>query len=593
MTGIVPIGPAKKSQPPIIYTITKRENNMVLLNPKKHSRKYPDEKSRQIMLKTIAFFENKGLKKIKKDWHEKTWNYDFVEFLKENQILATLMTPSGYGAPDSRWDTYRNCEFSEITAFYGITYWYTWQVSMLGLGPIWLGSNEAVKHRTAELLQGGAVFAFGLSEKEHGADIYSSDMMLVPQADGTYLARGDKYYIGNGNEAALVSTFAKIAGSGDYVFFVVDSKHPNYACIRNLVNEQNYVAEYALHDYPITKADILEIGPKAWDDMLNTINICKFNLGWGAIGLCTHALYESIDHAANRSVYGKFVTDFPHVKRLLTDAYCRLTAMKLFAERAGDYMRSASLEDRRYLLYNPMVKMKVTREGEEVMNLLHDVIAAKGFENEPFFEIAKHEVPMLPKLEGTVHVNMALIVKFMANYFFNPKTYPEIPRRDDPANDEFLFNQGPTKGLGRIQFHDYKLAYDSLDLPNVTIFKEQIRTFKEFLTQAAPDQSQSQDIDYLLTLGEILTLVAYGQLIIESRKYFEVEDDLLEEIFDFMVRDFSRYALNIHMKPSNSDRQRDLSLKIIQSPALDIRRFEKTWKDHLVALKGQYQMRDQ
>jgi acyl-CoA dehydrogenase len=353
------------------------------------------------------------------------------------------------------------------------------------------------------------------------------------------------------------------------------------------------VAEYALHDYPITEADILEKGPKAWDDMLNTINICKFNLGWGAIGLCTHALYESIDHAANRNVYGKFVTDFPHIKRLLTDAYCRVVAMKLFAERAGDYMRSASSEDRRYLLYNPMVKMKVTREGEEVMNLLHDVIAAKGFENEPFFEIAKHEVPMLPKLEGTVHVNMALIVKFMANYFFNPKAYPEVARRDDQANDAFLFKQGPTKGLGRIQFHDYNLAYDSLDLPNVHIFKEQIRTFKEFLTQAAPDPSQSRDIDYLLTLGEILTLVAYGQLIIESRKHFEVEDDLLEEIFDFMIRDFSRYALNIHMKPSNSDRQRELSLRIIKPPAADPERFERVWREQVYALKGQYKMRDQ
>ncbi len=112
---------------------------MILLNPHKHERKYKDEKSRQIMLKTIEFFEKKGLKQIKKDWHEKKWNYDFVEFLKENQVFATLMTPSGYGAPDSRWDTYRNCEFSEITAFYGITYWYTWQVSMLGLCPIWNG----------------------------------------------------------------------------------------------------------------------------------------------------------------------------------------------------------------------------------------------------------------------------------------------------------------------------------------------------------------------------------------------------------------------------------------------------------------------
>jgi len=563
---------------------------MILLNPKNHVRKYPDDKSRQIMLKTIEFFENKGLKKIKQDWHQKNWNHDFVKFLKDSQVFATLMTPSGYGAADSRWDNYRNCEFSEISSFYGITYWYTWQVSMLGLAPIWLGSNETAKHKTAKLLQEGGIFAFGLSEKEHGADIYSTEMMLYPQGGGKYLARGGKYYIGNGNEAALVSNFAKMADTRDYVFFVVNSKHPGYECVRNVVHEQNYVAEIALHDYPITDEDILERGPKAWDDMLNTINICKFNLGWGAIGLCTHAFYEAMDHAANRKVYGKSVTDFSHVRRLSTDAYCRLVSMKLFSERASDYMRSANENDRRYLLYNPMVKMKVTREGEEVMNLLHDVIAAKGFESDPFFEIAKHELPMLPKLEGTVHVNMALIVKFMANYFFNPKTYPEVPRRDDPANDEFLFRQGPTRGLGKIQFHDYNIAYNRVDLPNVRVFKEQIKLFKDFLMQAPPNEIQVNDIDYLLALGEILTLVAYGQLIIESRNFYDVEDDLVDEIFDVMVRDFSKYALSLHMKPSNSERQRSLSLKIIQPPVPNEKRFERIWENHVYALKGQYTM---
>jgi acyl-CoA dehydrogenase len=463
---------------------------------------------------------------------------------------------------------------------------------MLGLGPIFLGSNEEVKHKTAKLLQEGGVFAFGLSEKEHGADIYSTDMMLYPNEDGTYKANGDKYYIGNGNEAALVSTFAKMADSGEYVFFAVDSKHEKYECIQNVVNEQNYVAEYALHDYPITEADILEKGPKAWDDMLNTINICKFNLGWGAIGICTHALYEAIDHAANRNVYGKYVTDFPHVKKLFTDAYCRLVAMKLFSERAIDYMRSAGEDDRRYLLYNPMVKMKVTREGEDVVNLLWDVIAAKGFEKEPFFEIAAHEIRMLPKLEGTVHVNMALIVKFMANYFFNPKDYPEVPRRDDAANDDFLFNQGPTKGLGKIQFHDYNLAYNSVNLPNVEVFKKQIKSFKNFLATTPPSKEQSKDIDYLLALGEILTLVAYGQLILENKKIFEVEDDLMDEIFDFMVRDFSKYALNIYSKPSSTDQQKELCLKMIDSPVVNQGRFEKIWQEHVYSLKGQYKLQD-
>ncbi|MBF0101812.1 MAG: acyl-CoA dehydrogenase [Desulfobacterales bacterium] len=565
---------------------------MLLLNPKHHTRAYADDKSKQMMLKTIEYFEKKGQKKIKKDWHEKVWNYDFVEFLKKEEIFATLMTPSGYGDSDSRWDTYRICEFAEITAFYGITYWYTFQVSMLGLGPIFMGSNEEVKHKTAQLLKQGGVFAFGLSEKEHGADIYSSDMMLYPQPDGTYLANGDKYYIGNANEAALVSTFGKMADTGEYVWFVVSPKHPKYECIKNVVNEQNYVAEYALYDYPITQADIIETGPKAWDNMLNTINVCKYNLGWGAIGLCTHALYEAMNHAANRNLYGRYVTDFPHVKKLFTDAYCRLVAMKLFSERACDYMRTASAHDRRYLLYNPIVKMKVTMQGEEVINHIWDVIAAKGFEKEPFFEIAAHEVRMLPKLEGTAHVNMALIVKFMQSYLFNPDQFPEVPRRSDIANDAYLFDQGPTKGLGKVRFHDYMIAYNSCNLPNVTVFKNQIAQLKRFLVKATPDQQQSTDIDYLLSVGELFTLVAYGQLIIESRKYVDVDTDLLDEMFGVMVRDFSKYALELASKQSNTDTQREFCLKMISFAVKDNDRFERVWKHHVYALKDQYSMNE-
>ncbi|HQL83075.1 MAG TPA: acyl-CoA dehydrogenase family protein, partial [Spirochaetota bacterium] len=441
----------------------------ILLNPKQIVATYADEETRQIMLKTIDFFEGRGLKKMKDDFHACKWYTEFLDFMKENQIMAKLLTPSGFGGPASRWDTSRIVDFAEILGFYGLTYWYTFQVSELGLGPIFLGSNTEAKHKAANFLKEGAIFAFGLSEKEHGADIYSSDMMLYPNPDGTYRANGDKYYIGNGNEAAMVSTFGKIADSGDYVFFAVNSKHPKYECVKNIINNQDYVAEYALHDYPITEADILEKGQKAWDDMLNTINICKFNLGWASIGICEHAYYEAINHAAHRQLFGSFVTDFTHIKQLFMDAYCRLVAMKLFALRATDYMRSASDNDKRYLLYNPMVKMKVSTQGEEVINLLWDVIAAKGFEKDMYFENAATDIRALPKLEGTVHVNMALIIKFMPNYFFNPGQYPEIPQRRDAANDDFLFRQGPTKGLGKLQFHDYNIAYNSVDIPNVNV----------------------------------------------------------------------------------------------------------------------------
>ncbi len=563
----------------------------MILNPKKEKYAHLDQRSREIMLKTIDFFENIGLEKIKKDYHERVWYAEFLEFIKENRIFATLLTPSQYSQdPDARWDTTRNSDYSEILGFYGIEYWYTWQVTILGLGPIWMGDNEAVKQKTAALLVEGGIFAFGLSEKEHGADLYSSEMKLTPLAEGGYVADGSKYYIGNANEAALVSTFAKNSETDEYVFFVADPKHENYDLVKNVVEWQSYVAEYALHAYPISEADILSTGSRAWDSSLNTINVGKFNLGFGSIGICAHAFYEAISHASNRNLYGKFVTDFSYIQQFFTDAYCRLTAMKLFASRAIDYMRSASAEDRRYLLFNPMVKMKVTTQGEEVINLLWDVIAAKGFEKDLYFENATYDIRALPKLEGTVHVNMALIIKFTANYFFNPAEFAEIPQRNDSANDDFLFNQGPTKGLGKIRFHDYNIAYNSINLPNVNIFKEQIEVLKEFLMTAKPSKEQSQDLDFLLSLGELFTLVVYGQLIIEKAKIENLEDDLLEQIFDFIIRDFSKYALQIYSKTGSTEKQMELCLKMIKKPAVDINRFQNIWQNEVKVLNNTYEM---
>jgi acyl-CoA dehydrogenase len=275
---------------------------------------------------------------------------------------------------------------------------------------------------------------------------------------------------------------------------------------------------------------------------------------------------------------------------MFVDAYARLTAMKLFALRAADYLRSASAEDRRYLLYNPVVKMKVTTQGEEVINLLWDVIAAKGFEKDMYFETAARDIRALPKLEGTVHVNIALIVKFMQNYFFNPKEYPEIPRRLDPANDDYLFHQGATKGLGKIQFHDYRPVYAGSTLPNVQIFREQISLFREFLFKATPDAAQQKDIDFLLTVGEIFTLVVYGQLILENAALLATCEDVVDQIFDFMVRDMSKFALQLYSKPSSTEAQMEYCMKLVRKANVDEERYQRVLERYVYSLNGVYEM---
>lgn len=564
---------------------------MILLNPRDLTRPYPDDRSADVMRKTVGFFEAKGKKRLLEDYYDRVWYADFLDFVRENRIFATMCTPAGEGAADGRWDTWRNCEFAEILGFYGLQYWYTWQVSVLGLGPLWMTRNEGLRRRAADALEAGGIFAFGLSERAHGADIYSTDMVLTRDGDG-WKANGRKYYIGNGNEAAIVSTFGRLAEEDEYVFFAADPKHERYDLIQNVVASQNYVSEFELKDYPVTEDDILHRGRDAWNAALNTVNIGKYNLGWASIGICTHALYEAITHASHRVLYGHPVTDMPHVRQMFVDAYCRLVAMKLFALRAADYMRVASSEDRRYLLYNPMVKMKVTTQGEEVVDLLWDAIAAKGFEKSMYFGQAAVDIRALPKLEGTVHVNIALIVKFMPNFFFNPTEYPDVETQSHGGNDDFLFDQGSTKGLSQIQFNDYRRAFEGCSLPNVELFAEQTESLRRMLEEAPPGPDQMKDVDFLLSMGEMFALVVYAQLLLENAPIYGTDDDLLDQIFDFMVRDMSKFALQLFSKPSSTERQMEGCREILRRPVVDRARYDRVWSGHVAPLSDRYEMND-
>jgi acyl-CoA dehydrogenase len=90
---------------------------MILLNPKKFKVDYNDEKTRDLLQKLINWFEKKGLRRIKDDDLTRIWYSDFLEFVKENKLFSTFLTPKQYGDEGCRWDSRRNCEFNEILGF--------------------------------------------------------------------------------------------------------------------------------------------------------------------------------------------------------------------------------------------------------------------------------------------------------------------------------------------------------------------------------------------------------------------------------------------------------------------------------------------
>jgi len=567
----------------------------LLLNPHSYDPRQFDAETRRILRATIDWLEGRGLAKLVADYHAHAWYPEFLDFIAREKVFATFMTPArdAAGDPNKRWDTARVAAMSEVLGFYGLAYWYPWQVTALGLGPVWQSDNEAARARAAAALDGGGVAAFGLSEREHGADIYATDMVLRPDGNGGYLAAGSKYYIGNGNCARTVSVFGRIDGvdgPDQYVFFYADSTHPNYMVVRNVVPSQNYVSEFRLEDYPVSEQDILHTGEAAFSAALNTVNVGKFNLSFGSIGLATHAFYASTAHAHNRVLYGAPVTAMAHVRQSFVEAYLRLIAMKLFSDRAVDYFRTAGPDDRRYLLFNPVTKMKVTTEGEAVVGLLSDIVAAKGFERDTFITVAKQDLPGLPRLEGTVAVNLALVLKFMPAYLFQPEEYAPVPTRAEAGDDDFLFRQGPARGLGKIRFHDWRTAYEgAVHLANVALFTEQATALAELLVSADAASRQLGDLDLNLAFGELFTLIVYGQLTLEQAGILELEDETLDAIFAVFVRDFSARAIELHGKAASTPEQQAWALSVVRKPVVDPASFDGIWAQ-VQALSGAYAM---
>ena len=108
--------------------------------------------------------------------------------------------------------------------------------------------------------------------------------------------------------------------------------------------------------------------------------------------------------------------------------------------------------------------------------------------------------------------------------------------------------------------------------------------------KATPDAKQQKDMDFMISgIGELFSLIVYAHLIIENAPIYEIDNDTLDQIFDFLVRDFSKYALNLFNKSSTTPEQQEWCLKMIKKPHVDNERFKSVW-EVVHSLKDTYVM---
>jgi acyl-CoA dehydrogenase len=84
--------------------------------------------------------------------------------------------------------------------------------------------------------------------------------------------------------------------------------------------------------------------------------------------------------------------------------------------------------------------------------------------------------------------------------------------------------------------------------------------------------------------------VVYAQLLLENFRIYDVEDDLVDQIFEFLVRDVSGHALALLGQPSSNDTQIGKCRDMMRKPVHDPERYERVWKRYVEVLDGAYAM---
>jgi acyl-CoA dehydrogenase len=529
------------------------------------------------------FFQSKGLEALKQEDLHEDWYPDWIDYQAKHRLYASVLSPERYSSFGNRFNLLKLTRFLETFAYFSPAHAYSLHVSFLGLFPILMSSNEALKKEAIAKLEEGGLFAFGVSERGHGSDLFANEFTVKQAGAAGWVADGTKYYIGNANKACMISILAKevlertteaqrtqsedntekrkeeranagVAKRLPFAFFALrPGEAPgfrNVRKIRTLGIRSAYVGEFEVKGHAFPASDVISQGRHAWDAVLGTVNIGKFFLGFGAVGICEHAFAEAFRHMRQRILYGKPVTDMPHIRTAMVLAFARLTAMKLYAYRALDYLQAAGEDDRRYLLWSAVQKAKVSTEGVKVMELLSECIGAKGFEADTYFESALREAQMIPGLESSTHINFGLTSQFMDGYFTTPGGEVSAPKslslgQAEPSENPYWM-QARAGNAKTVRFGHFLRAYLPLrSVANVRSFVKQAQAFRRFAGGGVTALKPTADAGLPIALGKCFSVIAYAQLIAEHCLAVKVAAATVSVLFHALIEDLSAEALQL------------------------------------------------
>ena len=267
------------------------------------------------------------------------------------------------------------------------------------------GNEEQKRKYLPKLASGEILGSFAMSEPSHGSDI-SNMRTKFEIRDEKIIILGSKLWIGNASNADISIVWAK--NSNDKVqAIVVETK--NITNFKSTLIEgkmsfrSSHTGELFFDSSIVSKDQLLE-KTKSIKDAYECLNIGRYAVAWGSLGIAEECYNIALKYAKEREQFGKPIAGKQLIQKKLVDMITEITKSQLICYRLGKIMDSGKIDYRQI----SMAKRNNVKIASDIAKEARQILGGMGITSD--FSIMRHMINLetLITYQGTNEMHLLI-----------------------------------------------------------------------------------------------------------------------------------------------------------------------------------------
>ncbi|CAN5357551.1 acyl-CoA dehydrogenase family protein [soil metagenome] len=279
-----------------------------------------------------------------------------------------------------------------------------------GLGAkaiVLFGSEEQKQRYLPRLARGETLAAYALTEPETGSDAQHIVTQAQPNDDGSWTLTGRKHWIGNGQRAGVIATFAQTPVIRDGVTvlrptaFIIRPDMPGFKVVRTFRKmgiRGSTQAELLYEEMRVPGDHVLGTVGKGFGVAVQVLNGGRLSLSAGCTEGTRRILSQMVAFAESRVQFGRPIADFEITQRKLAR-----TATDVYAAEAmqAQLTRLAEVPDGDYALEAACCKVFASEMLWRAADEMVQIAGGRGFVKPYPYERTLRDARINRIFEGT------------------------------------------------------------------------------------------------------------------------------------------------------------------------------------------------